>query len=310
MVGTGVGDQNGILIKGGEPLEMAHKVGGWMDGWIDSLSFSQNIIDALLNHVFMMLLWHLRVIVSYEKKNCLSAVSWNMIRVVHALQSTFAQVILELNILKDLNFSLEGWIDWLLTINYYVQVQSVVFDKTGTITYGAPKVVQLKIVVEGNKMPRSRLLAIVGTAENNSEHPLGAAITKYCKQVGFCQIQFFTFFFFFLTNQGNITANWDFTELHIHLLLLQELGTESLGTCTDFQAVPGCGIRCQVSNTETLLKQADSDSEDNNQRNSVLVQISDTRMITTPHPLIMDPQPLSMCGITVLTHCCSKAWVL
>ncbi|XP_055015256.1 copper-transporting ATPase 1 isoform X2 [Boleophthalmus pectinirostris] len=159
MVGTGVGAQNGILIKGGEPLEMAHKI------------------------------------------------------------------------------------------------QSVVFDKTGTITYGAPKVIQMKMVVEGNKMPRSRLLAIVGTAENNSEHPLGAAITKYCKQ---------------------------------------ELGTESLGTCTDFQAVPGCGIRCQVSNTETLLKQADSDSEDNNQRNSVLVQISDTRTSSCSHPLIMDPQPLSL----------------
>lgn len=66
---------------------------------------------------------------------------------------------------------------------FTLQVQIVVFDKTGTITYGAPKVVQVKMVVEGNKMPRSRLLAIVGTAENNSEHPLGAAITKYCRQV-------------------------------------------------------------------------------------------------------------------------------
>lgn len=62
------------------------------------------------------------------------------------------------------------------------QIQSVVFDKTGTITYGTPKVVQVK-VVEGNQIARSKLLAIVGTAENNSEHPLGAAITRFCKQV-------------------------------------------------------------------------------------------------------------------------------
>lgn len=158
MVGTGVGAQNGILIKGGEPLEMAHKI------------------------------------------------------------------------------------------------QSVVFDKTGTITYGAPKVVQVKMLAEGNRLPRSKLLAIVGTAENSSEHPLGAAITKYCKQ---------------------------------------ELGTESLGTCTDFQAVPGCGIRCLVSNTENLLKREDSDSEEN-QHNAVLIQISDARAHSTEHPLIMDPQPLTV----------------
>lgn len=158
MVGTGVGAQNGILIKGGEPLEMAHKI------------------------------------------------------------------------------------------------QSVVFDKTGTITYGAPQVVQVKIVVEGNRMPRSKLLAIVGTAENNSEHPLGAAITRFCKQ---------------------------------------ELGTESLGTCTDFQAVPGCGIRCHVSNTENLVKREDSDGEEN-QRNAILVQISDPRASSNAHPLIMDPEPLTL----------------
>ncbi|KAF5900731.1 copper-transporting ATPase 1, partial [Clarias magur] len=158
MVGTGVGAQNGILIKGGEPLETAHKI------------------------------------------------------------------------------------------------QSVVFDKTGTITYGTPKVVQVKMVVEGNRMARSRLLAIVGTAENNSEHPLGAAITRFCKQ---------------------------------------ELGTETLGTCTDFQAVPGCGISCQVNNMESLLNREDSDGEEN-ERNAILVQISDPRASSNSHPLIMDPQPLTL----------------
>ncbi|XP_060742200.1 copper-transporting ATPase 1 isoform X2 [Tachysurus vachellii] len=158
MVGTGVGAQNGILIKGGEPLETAHKI------------------------------------------------------------------------------------------------QCVVFDKTGTITYGTPKVVQVKVLVEGNQMARSKLLAIVGTAENNSEHPLGAAITRFCKQ---------------------------------------ELGTESLGTCTDFQAVPGCGIKCQVSNTESLLKREDSDGEEN-ERNAILVQISDPRASSNFHPLIMDPEPLTL----------------
>lgn len=77
--------------------------------------------------------------------------------------------------------------------------------------------------------------------------------------------------------------------------MLQELGTESLGACTDFQAVPGCGIRCQVTNMETLLKEADSDSEDNNGHNSILVQISDAHVSSSSHPLIRDPQPQGKC---------------
>lgn len=167
----------------------------------------------------------------------------------------------------------------------------MVFDKTGTITYGSPEVVQVKIVVEGNKMPRSRLLAIVGTAENNSEHPLGAAITKYCKKVTFCDEA---------SARPPGSTLCVLIYIFAHLLsyistveMLQELGTESLGACTDFQAVPGCGIRCQVTNTETLLKEADS--EDNNQRNSVLVQVSDTHVSSSSHPLIMDPQPQGKC---------------
>ncbi|XP_053229359.1 copper-transporting ATPase 1 isoform X2 [Podarcis raffonei] len=155
MVGTGVGAQNGILIKGGEPLEMAHKV------------------------------------------------------------------------------------------------KVVVFDKTGTITHGTPVVMQVKILVESNRMPRNKILALVGTAESNSEHPLGAAITKYCKQ---------------------------------------ELDTDTLGTCTDFQVVPGCGISCKVTNIEALLCSRSETMEENNVRNSALVKM-DEKIEEIMHPaLIIDEQ--------------------
>ncbi|XP_071076292.1 copper-transporting ATPase 2-like [Desmodus rotundus] len=118
MVGTGVAAQNGILIKGGQPLEMAHKI------------------------------------------------------------------------------------------------KTVMFDKTGTITHGVPRVMRVLLLVDPATLPLRKLLAVVGTAEACSEHPLGVAVTKYCKE---------------------------------------ELKTEALGYCMDFQAVPGCGIGCKVSNVEGIL---------------------------------------------------------
>ncbi|EDM08983.1 ATPase, Cu++ transporting, beta polypeptide, isoform CRA_b [Rattus norvegicus] len=118
MVGTGVAAQNGVLIKGGKPLEMAHKI------------------------------------------------------------------------------------------------KTVMFDKTGTITHGVPRVMRFLLLVDVATLSLRKVLAVVGTAEASSEHPLGVAVTKYCKE---------------------------------------ELGTETLGYSTDFQAVPGCGISCKVSNVESIL---------------------------------------------------------
>ncbi|GAB0195229.1 copper-transporting ATPase 1 [Grus japonensis] len=155
MVGTGVGAQNGILIKGGEPLEMAHKV------------------------------------------------------------------------------------------------KVVVFDKTGTITHGTPEVMQVKFLVESNQLPHNKMLAIVGTAESNSEHPLGVAITKYCKK---------------------------------------ELDLETLGTCTDFQVVPGCGISCKVTNIEALLYRKNKMVEENNIRNVTLVKIEENTDESVQSALIIDAE--------------------
>ncbi|XP_077014258.1 copper-transporting ATPase 2 isoform X3 [Tamandua tetradactyla] len=94
------------------------------------------------------------------------------------------------------------------------KIKTVMFDKTGTITHGVPKVMRFLLLMETAALPLRKVLAVVGTAEASSEHPLGVAVTKYCKE---------------------------------------ELGAETLGYCTDFQAVPGCGIGCKVSNVEGLL---------------------------------------------------------
>nr|XP_033804067.1 LOW QUALITY PROTEIN: copper-transporting ATPase 2 [Geotrypetes seraphini] len=148
MVGTGVAAQNGILIKGGEPLEMAHKI------------------------------------------------------------------------------------------------RTVMFDKTGTITHGVPTVTRILLLMDVTRMPLRRVLAVVGTAEASSEHPLGMAITKYCKE---------------------------------------ELGTETLGYCTDFQAVPGCGISCKVRNVEGVLALSEQSlNEQNLYLNGLNSSLQDSSLIILP----------------------------
>ena len=60
----------------------------------------------------------------------------------------------------------------------------MVFDKTGTLTHGSPIVVKTCLFVKPSQCGIEMLLALTGTAENHSEHPIGLAITNYAKQVG------------------------------------------------------------------------------------------------------------------------------
>lgn len=56
------------------------------------------------------------------------------------------------------------------------KIDTVVFDKTGTITKGKPVVTDL---VSGRQ---DRLLSVMYGLESSSEHPLAEAITEYCKE--------------------------------------------------------------------------------------------------------------------------------
>lgn len=62
----------------------------------------------------------------------------------------------------------------------------------------------------------------------------------------------------------------------------QVLKTETLGKVTDFQAVPGCGLKCSVSNLEPLLEAVDLQGINNrkNQMGSVRVR-TDNVLINT-----------------------------
>lgn len=57
------------------------------------------------------------------------------------------------------------------------------FDKTGTVTHGVPRVARVALFVENSVCSFVKLIAIAGTAETSSEHPLASAVVKYAKQV-------------------------------------------------------------------------------------------------------------------------------
>ncbi|XP_066991020.2 copper-transporting ATPase 1 isoform X2 [Anabrus simplex] len=97
------------------------------------------------------------------------------------------------------------------------KVKCVVFDKTGTITHGVPMVSRISLFVSEQVCSLARLLAVLGTAETNSEHPIGSAIVKFVRET---------------------------------------LDSEVTGKCSNFIAVPGCGLKCTVSNLDNMLSVA------------------------------------------------------
>ena len=62
------------------------------------------------------------------------------------------------------------------------RINAVVFDKTGTITYGKPEVID---IISLNGLPENEILRIAAHGESFSSHPIAAAIVdKFVKQNG------------------------------------------------------------------------------------------------------------------------------
>ncbi|HIY57007.1 MAG TPA: copper-translocating P-type ATPase, partial [Candidatus Tetragenococcus pullicola] len=61
------------------------------------------------------------------------------------------------------------------------KVQTIVFDKTGTITEGKPTVTDVKTY---DDVSEKEILKLAASAEKNSEHPLGEAIVNGAKEKG------------------------------------------------------------------------------------------------------------------------------
>ena len=58
-------------------------------------------------------------------------------------------------------------------------LQTIILDKTGTITVGKPMVTDIHVMV---RMSKDKLLQIAASAEKGSEHPLGEAIVKAARE--------------------------------------------------------------------------------------------------------------------------------
>ena len=71
------------------------------------------------------------------------------------------------------------------------KIQTIVFDKTGTITEGRPEITDIVTV---GQMRRKELLQLAASAEKGSEHPLGEAIVRGAEKenLGLLKVEGFT----------------------------------------------------------------------------------------------------------------------
>ncbi|KAI0990009.1 hypothetical protein GJ496_006234 [Pomphorhynchus laevis] len=122
------------------------------------------------------------------------------------------------------------------------KIDTIIFDKTGTITVGSPSVLEFKTfnLAMGDAIyDANEVLSIANVVEANSEHPLAKAITN-------------------------------FTKTH-------NIRTDN-ARCTDFATIPGCGLQAVVEfqNTNKNVLHVLIGNRELMKRNHVDIQVCDT----------------------------------
>ncbi|MDR1688655.1 MAG: heavy metal translocating P-type ATPase [Clostridiales bacterium] len=119
------------------------------------------------------------------------------------------------------------------------KVQTVVLDKTGTVTEGKPSVTDV-VVVGGAVSAKDELLLYAASAEKGSEHPLGQAIVACAKNKNIDLIKAENFES--LTGRGIIAGLGGRTILAGSAKLMEEYGVEIETACgADFAKLNGGG---------------------------------------------------------------------
>lgn len=108
------------------------------------------------------------------------------------------------------------------------KITTIVLDKTGTITRGAPALTD--VIVTGS-LVEADLLRLVASAEQNSEHPLGAAIVAGAKERGLGLVQ--------STNFESVTGKGVRATIEGHKVLVgNETLIQDAGIATDVRTEP------------------------------------------------------------------------
>ena len=134
------------------------------------------------------------------------------------------------------------------------KIQTIVLDKTGTLTLGKPTVTDFVTVNGTANSNELKLLRLVASVERNSEHPLAKAVVRYAQsqEVELADVHNFEA----MPSASHFVANAGSGVQGIVSLHLVQIGTqrwmEELGIDTEYRT-KGCNISTWVASGKTVV---------------------------------------------------------